>query len=128
MTVNLKPLIERPVTQATRRRSLSCARSDRFWQTTSSAGFAEQHDLRATGALAWPRDKIGGAPDHNTAQWGLWIGRPLLGQWALDVRRLLEFVAPERLHVTPSCGLGTVPRDAAETKLVRLARAARAAV
>lgn len=47
-------------------------------------------ELRATGKLAWPSDKIGLAPDHNTAEWGLWIGRPLLGQWAFDVRRLLD--------------------------------------
>ncbi len=47
-------------------------------------------DLRTTGALAWPGDKIGGAPDHNTAQWGLWIGRPLLGQWTLDVKGLVQ--------------------------------------
>jgi 5-methyltetrahydropteroyltriglutamate--homocysteine methyltransferase len=45
-----------------------------------------------------------------------------------DIRRLLEFVAPERLHVTPSCGLGSIPRRAAEAKLVQLTRAARAAV
>jgi hypothetical protein len=49
-------------------------------------------DLRATGALAWSRDRVGEAPDHNSAQWGLWIGRPLLGQWTLDVRRLLDAV------------------------------------
>ncbi|MGH2689031.1 MAG: hypothetical protein ACRDKW_09530 [Actinomycetota bacterium] len=47
---------------------------------------------------------------------------------AADIRRLLEFVAPDRLHVTPACGLGAVPRAVAETKLVHLARAARAAV
>jgi len=47
-------------------------------------------DLRATGAHALPSDKVGRAPDHNTAEWGLWIGRPLLGQWAFDVRRLLD--------------------------------------
>ena len=47
-------------------------------------------DLRATGAFAWPADKVGAAPDHNTAQWGMWIGRPLLGQWTLDLRRLLD--------------------------------------
>ena len=47
-------------------------------------------DLRATGKLAWPSDKIGRAPDHNTAEWGLLIGRPLLGQWVHDVRRLLD--------------------------------------
>jgi len=47
-------------------------------------------DLRATGKLAWPSDKVGPAPDHNSAEWGLWIGRPLLGQWVLDVTRLLD--------------------------------------
>ena len=33
-------------------------------------------------------DAIGSAPDHNTAEWSLWLGRPLLGQWTLDVRTL----------------------------------------
>ena len=47
-------------------------------------------DLRATGPTAYPRDKIGRAPDHNTAEWSLWIGRPLLGQWVTDVVRLLD--------------------------------------
>jgi hypothetical protein len=47
-------------------------------------------DLRATGRLAVPSDKVGHAPDHNSAEWGLWIGRPLLGQWVYDVRRLLD--------------------------------------
>ncbi len=46
--------------------------------------------LRATGNLAWKRDKIGRAPDHNTAEWSLWLGRPLLGQWVLDVRTVLS--------------------------------------
>jgi hypothetical protein len=47
-------------------------------------------DLRATGRLAVPSDHVGHAPDHNSAEWGLWIGRPLLGQWVVDVRRLLD--------------------------------------
>ena len=47
-------------------------------------------DLRATGKLAQPNDRIGRAPDHNTAEWSLWLGRPLLGQWVIDVRRLLD--------------------------------------
>lgn len=47
-------------------------------------------DLRATGKHAWPADKVGRAPDHNTAQWSMWIGRPLLGQWTYDVLRLIE--------------------------------------
>ena len=47
-------------------------------------------DLRATGKLACPGDQIGRAPDHNSAEWSLWLGRPLLGQWVVDVRRLLD--------------------------------------
>jgi hypothetical protein len=50
-------------------------------------------DLRATGRLAVPSDGVGQAPDHNSAEWGLWIGRPLMGQWACDVRRLLDALA-----------------------------------
>src|SRR5205085_1626329 len=76
-------------------------------------------DLRATGALAWPSDKIGGAPDHNTAQWGLWIGRPLLGQWTLDVRRVLDAVQkvdgklPGRIAVVGQGPAGIVALSAA---------------
>jgi cephalosporin-C deacetylase-like acetyl esterase len=47
-------------------------------------------DLRATGKLAWPNDKVGRAPDHTTAEWALWIGRPLIGQWVCDLQRLLD--------------------------------------
>ena len=50
--------------------------------------------LRATGALGVPNDAIGRAPDHNSAEWGLWVGRPLLGQWVTDVRRLLDVLGP----------------------------------
>jgi dienelactone hydrolase len=46
--------------------------------------------LRATGQHAYSRDKIGRAPDHNTAEWSLWLGRPLLGQWVLDLRAALN--------------------------------------
>ena len=49
-------------------------------------------DLRATGKLAWKSDKVGNALDHNTAEWGLWIGRPLIGQWVYDVRRLIDLI------------------------------------
>ena len=50
-------------------------------------------ELRATGQFADTRDKIGNAPDHNTAEWSIWIGRPLLGQWVWDVRRTLDAIA-----------------------------------
>lgn len=52
-------------------------------------------ELRATGQFADPRDKIGNAPDHNTAEWSLWIGRPLLGQWVWDLRRTLDAIAEQ---------------------------------
>ena len=66
-------------------------------------------DLRATGRLAVPSDKVGHAPDHNSAEWGLWIGRPLLGQWVHDVRRLLdalEAAGGARPRETVLVGLG----------------------
>jgi len=50
-------------------------------------------ELRATGRAAVARDRVGNAVDHNSAEWGLWIGRPLLGQWAWDVSRVLDAVA-----------------------------------
>ncbi len=58
--------------------------------TTNSGTAAFTCDLRATGVHAEPRDRIGRAPDHNTAEWSLWLGRPLLGQWVLDVRAALD--------------------------------------
>jgi hypothetical protein len=50
-------------------------------------------ELRATGRLAYTSDRIGRAPDHNSAEWSLWIGRPLLGQWVWDIRRTLDVIA-----------------------------------
>jgi dienelactone hydrolase len=47
-------------------------------------------ELRATGRFAGASDKIGNAIDHNSAEWSLLIGRPLLGQWTYDVRRTLD--------------------------------------
>ncbi|MCS7046671.1 MAG: S9 family peptidase, partial [Gemmataceae bacterium] len=76
-------------------------------------------DLRATGAAAWPTDRIGNASDHNTAQWGLWIGRPLLGQWAFDIRRLLDGlkkidgITPERIALLGQGPAGIVALAAA---------------
>lgn len=47
-------------------------------------------ELRATGRYIWPTDKILNALDHNSAEWSMLIGRPLLGQWVCDVRRTLD--------------------------------------
>ena len=47
-------------------------------------------ELRTTGVAAVSNDKIGRAPDHNSAEWSLWLGRPLLSQWVFDIKRLLD--------------------------------------
>ena len=52
-------------------------------------------ELRATGRSSNPRDRIGSAVDHNSAEWALWIGRPLLGQWVVDIRRTLDAIAEQ---------------------------------
>jgi dienelactone hydrolase len=43
-------------------------------------------ELRATGRMEVSGDRIGNAPDHNSAEWSLWLGRPLCGQWVRDIR------------------------------------------
>jgi cephalosporin-C deacetylase-like acetyl esterase len=50
-------------------------------------------DLRATGETKPARDGIRDAPDHNTAEHALWVGRPLLGQWVFDVQCLVNWLA-----------------------------------
>jgi pimeloyl-ACP methyl ester carboxylesterase len=66
-------------------------------------------DLRGTGETRPERDAIRGAPDHNSAEHGLWVGRPLLGQWVFDVLCLLNWMGiqpgldPKRFAVA---GLG----------------------
>lgn len=52
-------------------------------------------DLRATGETRPASDAIVGAPDHNSAEHALWIGRPLLGQWVFDVSHLLDWLAQQ---------------------------------
>ncbi len=63
-------------------------------------------DLRATGQQGPSRNAVGQAPDHNSAEWGLWIGRPLLGQWVTDVRRLLDAMNEIERRETAVIGIG----------------------
>ena len=76
-------------------------------------------ELRATGRTAPVGDKIGHAPDHNSAEWSLWIGRPLLGQWVWDVRRTLDALheqdgsLPHELQVCGSGSAGVIALCAA---------------
>ena len=57
----------------------------------SAGSHAIAMELRTTGSrLGYPADKVGRSPDHNSAEWGLWLGRPLLGQWVFEVRQFLD--------------------------------------
>jgi hypothetical protein len=86
-------------------------------------------DLRATGKLAQPHDQIGRAPDHNTAEWSLWLGRPLLGQWVVDVRRLLDALHEQDGQPPPEvlvagagpAGLVSICTAALDSRITRVA-------
>jgi hypothetical protein len=86
-------------------------------------------ELRTTGKLAYPADKIGRAPDHNTAEWGLWLGRPLLGQWVWDVRQFLTAVLPAPGRPAPEvvligqgpAGLVALAAAATDERIARVA-------
>ena len=62
-------------------------------------------DLRATGDAKPETDRVHGAPDHNSAEHAVWVGRPLLGQWAFDIHCLLDWMElqpdlnPERFSI-----------------------------
>ena len=55
-------------------------------------------ELRATGSMAVRRDRIRDAVDHNSVEWSVWIGRPLLGLWVADVVAAVD-VLMERADV-----------------------------
>ena len=50
-------------------------------------------DLRATGETRPAGGAVHGAVDHNSAEHALWLGRPLLGQWVVDVQHLFAWLA-----------------------------------
>jgi pimeloyl-ACP methyl ester carboxylesterase len=50
-------------------------------------------DLRGTGETRPVNDARRQAPDHDSAEHSLWVGRPLLGQWVFDVQCLLDWLA-----------------------------------
>jgi len=63
--------------------------SDSLLRASRSISFCE---LRTEMDEEFPGKSAGPAPGHNTAEWGLWLGRPMLGQWVFDVRRLLDSI------------------------------------
>jgi sugar lactone lactonase YvrE/cephalosporin-C deacetylase-like acetyl esterase len=71
------------------------ARKGKFYAAAKRAGVRiATFDLRATGPLSPDRNRVGRAPDHNSAEWALWLGRPLFNQWLRDthsfVRAIIE--------------------------------------
>jgi dienelactone hydrolase len=64
---------------------LTAALLDRNWTVLAP-------DLRATGETRPANDAIRGAPDHNSTEHALWLGRPLLGQWVFEVQCLLDWL------------------------------------
>ena len=61
-----------------------------FQQLRRAGSGSTQLGLRATLRFSPQSERVGRAPDHNSAEWGLWLGRPLLGQWVFDVRQLID--------------------------------------
>ena len=49
-------------------------------------------DLRATGETALKSETVRDAVDHNSVEWSIWMGRPLLGQWCWDVMRAIDYL------------------------------------
>ncbi len=58
-------------------------------------------DLRGTGQFAMAGEKVGRAPDHHSAEWSVWTGRPLLAQWMYDLRSALNLIAQHEKPTFP---------------------------
>jgi dienelactone hydrolase len=59
-----------------------------------ASGFAVLNvtDARLTPGEMGHVAPVAGVADHNPAEWGLWVNRPLLGQWIWDLIRWLDFL------------------------------------
>jgi dienelactone hydrolase len=63
-------------------------------------------DLRATGESKLENDLVHGAPDHTSSERAVWVGRPLLGQWAFDIQCLLDWItAKHEIHYSRGVAL-----------------------
>jgi dienelactone hydrolase len=84
------------------------ARARKLAQPWHDAGCATLTvtDARLAPSVALTAPAVGGVPDHSPAEWGLWIGRPLLGQWVWDIIRWLDFLDEMRTEPSePGTGL-----------------------
>jgi dienelactone hydrolase len=73
------------------------AETNKLKEPWHAAGFSTvELSCRALPTVA----PIAGATDHTVAEWGLWVGRPLLGQWVWDIIRWLDCLDQLRLEPT----------------------------
>lgn len=87
-------------------------------------------DLRGTGRTASPIDALGDCPDHNSARWSIWLGRPLLAQWVWDILRTVDFAMhaahndstrPVSLLGFREAGLAAILAAAFDSRITRVA-------
>ena len=67
-------------------------------------------ELRATGRGKPESPAIHAVADHNEAEWGLWVGRPLLWQWVEDVLAWTDRLAPTAQQVSAAIHGNQNPR------------------
>ncbi|MCE9529586.1 MAG: acetylxylan esterase [Planctomycetes bacterium] len=68
--------------------------------------------LRGTTAADKPaRDASGGAVDHNSAEHSVWIGRPLLTQWVVDIHAIFTVNLGDKhpRKIAVAAGVAAVP-------------------
>jgi dienelactone hydrolase len=58
----------------------------------AGCGTLELSSPRGTGRGLANVAPVASVADHNVAEWGLWVDRPLLGQWVWDIVRWLDLL------------------------------------
>jgi dienelactone hydrolase len=84
-----------------RENGVELAEIDRLRRSWDQAGFetvvAPCRDIPKLAPIA-------GVADHTAAEWGVWVGRPLLGQWVWDIIRWLDLLDRLRTNLGGAAG------------------------